>query len=96
MLNPLKIHAAKLAASKIPDLHEQLRIVAALLKMKHFDGIWCERGKLTVRRFRDHFEEPRALSWEEARRMTDVAAGLPEAKPVQFEKTLRFRKAAGG
>jgi hypothetical protein len=79
-----------------PSEAEQRRIIGELLKLKHFDGIWYSKGTLSVRRFRDHFEEPRALSWEEAKRMTDVAAGLPEAKPVQFEKTLRFRKAAGG
>lgn len=76
MLNPLKVQASKSARYAIPELGEQLRIVAGLLKLKHFDGIWCSKDLLTVRRFRDHFEVPEYLPWETARRMVEAGEAL--------------------
>ncbi len=65
-----------------PCIEEQLRIVAALLKLKHFDGIWCNGGTLTVRRFRDHFEVPEYLSWAAAAQMVAAGDALLERKPT--------------
>jgi hypothetical protein len=73
MLNPLKIQASKEARFHVPELNEQIRIISGLLKMKHFDAIWCDRDLLTVRRFRDHFEVPRYLPWLAAAAMVEVA-----------------------
>jgi hypothetical protein len=89
MRNSLKIQPPKRGGIYIPDLPEQLRIIGALLKMKHFDGIWCNQGTLTVRRFRDHFEVPEYLSWAEAKRMVDVGEALMDRKPPQ-SITLRL------
>ena len=76
----MKLQASKRGRIFRPDLREQLRIVAALLKLKHFDGIWYNDGTLTVRRFQDHMETPQYLPWEVAARMVETGE-LVERKP---------------
>lgn len=69
----------------MPSEAEQLRIVAGLLKLKHFDGIWFNGGTLSVRRFPDPMEVPEYLSWERAAQM--VATGqMVERKPATSPK----------
>jgi hypothetical protein len=89
MRNSLKILPAKRGHVITPSLEEQLRIIGGLLKLKHFDGVWCNGGTLTVRRFRDHFEVPEYLSWDAASKMVAAGEALLERKPAQSE-TVRL------
>jgi len=79
--NSLKLLPAKRGKVITPKLEEQIRIIGGLLKLKHFDGVWCNGGTLTVRRFRDHFEVPEYLSWTEAAQMIAAGQAFLERKP---------------
>lgn len=83
----------KRARITIPSLEEQLRIIGALLKMKHFDGIWCNQGTLTVRRFRDHFEVPEYLSWERAAEMVRTGEMVERKPPTALKSGGKTRSA---
>jgi len=95
MLNSLKIHAAKQARFHVPELEDQIRILSGLLKMKHFDAIWCNQGLLTVRRFADHFEVPEYLPWKLAAAMVDAAGRLEELRKSAVSEAVPMVKAAG-
>lgn len=76
----------------IPPLERRLQILIDLLKIKHFDGIWCYGSDLSVRRVPDGPLEH--LSWTSAQQMLDAAAGL-QPKPAKSESFKTLRKAAG-
>jgi hypothetical protein len=86
MYKSLRIQPVKRGKQFVPALEEQLRIIGGLLKLHHFDGIWCNQGTLTVRRFRDHFEVPQYLPWDQAAAMLKTAEALPRPKPPAFER----------
>lgn len=88
MLKSLIMRVPKRGGFIIPSLEDQIRIIGGLLKLKHFDGIWCNGGTLTVRRLRDHFEVPRYLSWERAQLMLEAAEAL-KPKPAESLKSGR-------
>lgn len=80
----LKYQAPRKGSVGIPPEGRRLEIIQALLKLKHFDGLWYNDRTLAVRKFATG--TPQYLSWKEAIGIVEAAG--PERKTVKAETLL--------